>query len=134
MFKTERVDSLRPQIMVTSIESLPFELLSNILDEVAHQNLKSLSTYTYGLSQAPEPGRDVRMQRVIRGRTSPDALNWRVIEDVQQVNRKWHDWATLYAFRSLYISRWRGSERYIFFLYLISGRGARLGCLYSKIN
>jgi len=106
--------------MVTSIESLPFEILCNILDEVARQNLQLHSTYTYGLSQAPEPGRDVRMQRVIRGRTSPDALNRQVIEGVHQVNRRWHDWASLYAFRSLYISRWRGSERYIFSLYIIS--------------
>ena len=105
--------------MITSIDSLPFELLSNILQETARQNVQLLSTYTYGLSQASEPGRDSRLQRVIRGRVSPDALNWQVIEDLRRVCRKWHDWATDYALRDLYISRWRGSERYVRFCIII---------------
>lgn len=97
--------------MSTSLNSLPFELLSQILEEVARQNLRCLPTHTYGLSQAPEPGREPRLQRVIRGNVSPDALKWLAIETLRQVSREWHDWALGHALNSLYISRWRGSER-----------------------
>ena len=98
--------------MATSLESLPWEILSNILEDAARQNLRLLSAYTYGLSQAPEPGRHVDMQRVVRGHTSSDALKWQATEDIRRVSHKWHAWALGYALRSLYISRWRGSERY----------------------
>ena len=98
--------------MPTSVDSLPFEVLSLVLEEIARQNHEQLSTYTYGLSQSPEPGQEVRMQRIVRGNKVPDVLRWQATEGLRQVCQRWHDWACFYSLRDLYISRWRGSERY----------------------
>lgn len=97
--------------MSTSINSLPYEILSQILEQTILLNRQENPTYTYGLSQAPEPLCEVQIQRVLRGQVSPDALKWAAAYAIAQVNRKWHDWACRYAFRALYIRRWRGSER-----------------------
>lgn len=99
--------------MPTSIEDLPFEILCTILEEAAQANLHQLPSFTYGLSHAAELGLSTRLQRVIRGQTTPDVLAWQAIEGLRKVNRRWHDWAIQHAFRSLYISRWRGSERWL---------------------
>ena len=99
--------------MKTSIESLPFEILCTILKEAAYYNLHELSSFTYGLSHATELGQSTRLQRIVRGQTTPDVLAWQAIEGLRQVNRRWHDWAIQYAFRRLFISRWRGSERWL---------------------
>ena len=98
--------------MPRNINHLPYELLSAILDEAAKLNILENTQYTYGLSQAPEPLHEVRMQRVIRGQLPPDTLKWNAVDAVRQVNRQFHQWALEYALRSLYITRWRGSERY----------------------
>ncbi|KAL8820161.1 MAG: hypothetical protein Q9191_007572 [Dirinaria sp. TL-2023a] len=99
--------------MPTSIEDLPFEILCIILEEVARDNLHQLPSFTYGLSHAAELGLSTRLQRVVRGQTTPDVLAWQAIEGLRKVNQRWHEWAIQYAFRSLYISRWRGSERWL---------------------
>ena len=98
--------------MPASIDDLPYELLSVILEEAAQLNIQKNAQYTYGLSQAPEPLQDVRMQRVVRGQVSPDTLKWNAVDAVRQVNRQCHQWASEYALSNLYITRWRGSERY----------------------
>ena len=97
--------------MPTSINELPYELLSAILEEAAEFNIQENASYTYGLSQAPEPLQDVRMQRVIRGQVPPDTLKWNAVDAIRQVNRQCHQWACEYSLRNLYITRWRGSER-----------------------
>lgn len=94
------------------INQLPYEILSAILKETAELNIQHGPQYTYGLSQAPEPLQDVRMQRVIRGQVSPDSLRWNASEAIRQVNQQWHDWAAEYALETLQITRWRGSERF----------------------
>ena len=99
--------------MSLSIEDLPFEILCTILEEAARDNLHQLPSFTYGLSHAAELGLSTRLQRVVRGQTTPDVLAWQAIEGLRKVSRRWHDWAIQYAFRSLYISRWRGSERWL---------------------
>ena len=100
--------------MTCSINSLPYEILSSILQEVVSLNTRDAATYTYGLSQAPEPLYDVPVvQKVIRGRVSPDVLRWRAADSLRQVCPQWHDWAADYALGELYIRRWRGSERYV---------------------
>lgn len=106
--------------MPANFKDLPYELLSAILEEAAEINMDESAQYTYGLSQAPEPLQDVRMQRVVRGRVSPDTLKWNAVDAIRQVNRQCHQWASEYALRSIHITRWRGSERwlpaFIFFL------------------
>ena len=97
--------------MPLTISDLPYEILSAILAEAAELNIRNGVQFTYGLSQAPEPLQDVRMQRVIRGRVSPDTLRWNAAAPIRQVGRKWHDWAAEYALQTLQITRWRGSER-----------------------
>ena len=97
--------------MPSGINELPYELLSAILEEAADLNIQEKTQYTYGLSQAPEPLQDVRLQRVIRGQVPPDTLKWHAVDAIRQVNRQWHQWACEYSLRNLYITRWRGSER-----------------------
>ena len=99
--------------MPLTINDLPFEILSQILQEAAEFNIQHGPLYTYGLSQAPEPLQDARLQRVVRGQLPPDTLVFNATEDIRQVARRWHDWAADYALKTLYISRWRGSERYL---------------------
>lgn len=97
--------------MPASINHLPYELLSAVLLEAAEFNTQENAQYTYGLSQAPEPLQDVQMQRVVRGQVPPDTLKWNAVDAIRQVNRQCHQWASEYALRSLFITRWRGSER-----------------------
>lgn len=94
-----------------TINDLPYEIFSAILEEAAQLNVQHGPQYTYGLSQAPEPLQDVRMQRVIRGHLPPDTLRWNATRSIREVGRVWHDWASEYALKTLQISRWRGSER-----------------------
>ena len=97
--------------MSANINDFPYELLSAILEEAAELNIHENAQYTYGLSQAPEPLQDVQMQRVVRGQTPPDTLKWNAVDTIRQVNRQCHQWASEYALRDLFITRWRGSER-----------------------
>ena len=99
--------------MSISINSLPFELLSKILEEATLLNFHGTATFNYGLCAITEAGRDGQLQRTVRGHIVPDALRWRVTQSLRQVNRQWHDWASVYALGDLYITRWRGSERYV---------------------
>ncbi len=97
--------------MASNISCLPYELLSSILHEAAALNTQDAATYTYGLSQAPEPLQNVPVQKVVRGRVPPDLLRWRATDSIRQVSPEWHEWAVGHALRELYIRRWRGSER-----------------------
>ena len=97
--------------MAANFINLPYEIFSAILEEAAVLNIDESAQYTYGLSQAPEPPQDVRMQRVVRGRMPPDTLNWNAVDSIRQVNQQCHQWASEYALKTVYITRWRGSER-----------------------
>ncbi|KAI9871987.1 MAG: hypothetical protein M1830_002188, partial [Pleopsidium flavum] len=96
--------------MACNIDCLPYELLSSILHETSALNAQDAATYTYGLSQAPEPLQNVPVQKVVRGRVPPDVLLWKATESIRQVSSMWHDWALEHALKELYIRRWRGSE------------------------
>lgn len=98
--------------MTCTIDRLPYEILSYILSEAVELNARDAATFTYGLSQAPEPLQNVPIQKVVRGRVPPDVLRWRTADSIRQVSPQWHDWAVGYSLRELYIRRWRGSERY----------------------
>lgn len=98
--------------MSTAINDTPPEILADILERVALLNSRESSVYTYGLSQTPERLHNERIQLSIRGHVRPDALKWSAVCDIRQVCQRWHDWACCYALRKLYISKWRGGERY----------------------
>ncbi|KAL8840364.1 MAG: hypothetical protein Q9170_001379, partial [Blastenia crenularia] len=95
--------------MTGGIVTLPFELLSSILETAASSNTHDIQQYTYGLDTTSNG----KSQRILRGRTAPDTLRWLSTDSIRHVNQKWHDWAIQYALRDLYIRRWRGSERWI---------------------
>lgn len=97
--------------MSTTINSIPQELLIEILKQAALLNLELGSKYSYGLGHTPEHLHNAGIHTVVRGQLSPDVLMWNATCDIRQVSRRWHDWACHYALRRLYISRWRGSER-----------------------
>ncbi|KAL8666697.1 MAG: hypothetical protein Q9202_001235 [Teloschistes flavicans] len=91
--------------MTVTILSLPYELLSIILEEAAHQTAEG-NRFTYGVES-------LSSQRILRGNPAPDALRWYATDAIRRVNSHWHDWACQYALRTLYIRRWRGSERWM---------------------
>ena len=95
--------------MLARISNLPYELLSAILQEAAELNIQENAQYTYGLSSQSLP--NTRPQCVIRGQVPPDTLKWNAVDAIRQVNRQCHQWALDYALRSLFVTRWRGSER-----------------------
>ncbi len=97
--------------MNTTINELPYEILSALLEVTAKLNIENGTQYTYGLSHISEPLQCTRMQRVVRGHVPEDTLRWNATQSIRQVSRQWHDWAAEYALKSLQISRWRGSER-----------------------
>ncbi|KAI5802994.1 hypothetical protein EDC01DRAFT_490422 [Geopyxis carbonaria] len=101
--------------MPTTIESLPYELLSQILTHAADLNLHSPDavTYTYGLTQAGRPSRPAKTEHYLRGRTPPDILAWASVSAFRHVNSRWHEWALSHSLRSLYIRRWRGGETWL---------------------
>ncbi|KAI4203245.1 MAG: hypothetical protein LQ346_001841, partial [Caloplaca aetnensis] len=95
--------------MTANILSLPYELLSSILETAATCNARDIQQYTYGLDTTT----NTKGQRILRGQVAPDALRWLSTDAIRCVNGQWHDWAARYALRDLYIRRWRGSERWI---------------------
>ena len=101
----------RNPVMSGPINLLPCELIARILEEASYRNAQDIPTFSYGLSRAT--GKDSQLQLSVRGNSVPDALRWRATEAIRQVNGQWHDWAAKYALRDLYITRWRGSERYV---------------------
>lgn len=97
--------------MTLNFNHLPYEVFSAILEEVARLETCENATFTYGLSQAPEPLQDVNMQRVVRGHVPADTQKWVAVDVIRQINRQWHGWAVAYSLKDLYVTRWRGSER-----------------------
>lgn len=95
-----------------TITSLPFEVLDLILSYAAELNAKESITYTYGLTEAPQPLQHVSLERYVRGRKPEDSLRWVAVDSIRQVSSTWRQWALGYAVKELYIRRWRGSERY----------------------
>lgn len=93
--------------MTATIVTLPYELLSSILEAAASFNAQEIQSYTYGLDTTSNG----KSQRILRGQVAPDALRWLSTDAIRRVSRQWHDWATRYALQDLYIRRWRGSER-----------------------
>ena len=95
------------------VESLPFELLSEILHHAATLNASSpdFVTYTYGLTQAHQPlQQKPHIQKYVRGHVPTDVQRWNSVSAIRQVNSRWHSWALSHALKELYIRRWQGGE------------------------
>lgn len=99
--------------MPSSFDSLPYEILSLILLEAARLNVTETATYTYGLTDAPQPLKPTKLERYVRGQKPADVLRWDLVDSIRRVNSTWHTWALDFALRELYIRRWRGSERLV---------------------
>lgn len=69
---------------------------------------QSFDTYLRAL---PDP--DVRMQPLMEGRMTPDAVRWVALNTIRQVESRWHGITLEYAFRDLYVLSRRGYEWYI---------------------
>ncbi|KAF2460116.1 hypothetical protein BDY21DRAFT_281410 [Lineolata rhizophorae] len=94
------------------INEFPYEILSNILEEASRLEERDGVAYTFGLSQAPQPGYKAKLQRYVRGPLRPDMLRWDATASIRRVCPQWHQWAIEYAMREVYIRRWQGSERW----------------------
>lgn len=94
------------------LNDLPYEILSEILEETAKANAHNGPTYTFGLSQPPLPYQRSTIQRYVRGPVPPEMLKWDATSALRLVCWKWHEWALEYALRDVYIRRWKGGERW----------------------
>ena len=94
------------------INEFPQEILASILQEAVAINAREGVTYTYGLSQAPLPLQKTPLSRYLRGPVCPDDLLWDATASVRQVCSRWHEWALQHSLKSLWVRRWRGSERW----------------------
>ena len=92
------------------VKELPFEIVSEILVEVAEANIRDGPTYTFGLTQAPLPIQKAALQRYVRGPVSQEMLKWDATSVVRHACWQWHEWATQYALKSVSVSRRRGGE------------------------
>lgn len=95
--------------MPTTIDNIPYDVLSTILQEAAELNLQEAPRYSYGFNGFVSPSHKHGIQP--RAQKCPDTLRWITTEAIRQVNRTWHDWACRYFLNCVYLSRWRGSER-----------------------
>jgi hypothetical protein len=97
---------------IKTINDLPYEVLSKILEETAKLNQRYGVTYTFGLSQPPMPLQTAPLQRYVRGPVPPEMLKWDATASIRLVCWKWHEWALQYALKDVYIRRWKGGERW----------------------
>jgi hypothetical protein len=93
-----------------SVNGLPFEVLSEILVEVAKINQRDGATYIFGLSGASLLLQRTTPYRYVRGPASPDLLKWDASSVLRCVCWKWHEWALKYSLGNLYIRQWKGGE------------------------
>lgn len=98
----------------TTIHSLPWEIISNILNLAAEANIAEghVSKYTYGLSQVTRTlqTQKLHIQKHVTGQLPTDILRWRASDAMRRTCSTWHEWAVGYAFKELYVRRWRGGE------------------------
>lgn len=99
----------------TTIQSLPWEIISNILTLAADANISEGYTrsYTYGLSQVTRTlqlHHKLQVQKHITGRVPSDTLRWNATDAIRRTCSTWHEWAMGYNLKELYVRRWRGGE------------------------
>lgn len=92
------------------INDFPYEVLTQILEEVTKANIRDGPTYTFGLQQAPLPLERAKLQRYVRGPVPPELLKWDATATLRSVCWKWHEWALEHSIKDVYIRRWKGGE------------------------
>ncbi|KAF1812387.1 hypothetical protein P152DRAFT_488002 [Eremomyces bilateralis CBS 781.70] len=93
-----------------NINSFPPEILSQILNHAVAYNLRDGVSFTFGLSQAPQPGRRARLERYVRG---PNHLRaWDAASPLRHVCSLWHEWAVTNSVKDVYVRKRQGSERW----------------------
>ncbi|RYO63375.1 hypothetical protein AA0113_g5935 [Alternaria arborescens] len=95
-----------------NINDFPYEVLTQILEEVTKANIRDGPTYTFGLQQAPLPLERAKLQRYVRGPVPPELLKWDATATLRSVCWKWHEWALEHSIKDVYIRRWKGGERW----------------------
>ncbi|KAI4217201.1 MAG: hypothetical protein LQ351_000510 [Letrouitia transgressa] len=105
--------------MPTTIHSLPYEIISDILEYATWANARDCQQYSYGLNSVSDchvfEGQHSKpnVQLIIRGQLSPDLIKWNATNNIRRVSRKWREWASAFALQELFIGRWRGGERWL---------------------
>jgi F-box-like len=98
-----------------SINSLPNEILFPILAEAVELQTKAGVQWTYGLSKLPD-SRDHRVptktEKYVRGQIPDYQAKWDGVALLRLVCKRWHSWALEYAVHDVYVSIWKGSERW----------------------
>lgn len=69
--------------MPAAINDLPYELLSQILDNVIRFNVEqnSLEWYGFDMGLHAPPDPDARMLRLLKGLMTPDSVRWYVFSE-----------------------------------------------------
>lgn len=101
--------------MTLAFDKLPYEIVDLILSYAVELNRRDAVTYSYGLTEAPQPLQHVKLDIYVSGRRPEDSVRWHAASSIRQVNSGFRKWALKYAADSLYIRAWRGSERYVIF-------------------
>lgn len=99
--------------MTLAFDKLPYEIVDLILSYAVELNRRDAVTYSYGLTEAPQPLQHVKLDIYVSGRRPEDSVRWHAASSIRQVNSGFRKWALKYAADSLYIRAWRGSERWI---------------------
>lgn len=94
-----------------SVNELPHEIFSDILNKAAQNNEHEGYALIFGLHQAPYVHKPHPMQNYVRGLVCPDMLRWDATAEIRLVCLKWHDWALKYALEEVYMRSWGGAER-----------------------
>lgn len=93
-----------------NINSFPPEILSQILNHAVAYNLRDGVSFTFGLSQAPQPGQRAKLDRYVRG---PNHLRtWDAASPLRHVCARWHEWVIRNCVKDVYVRKRQGSERW----------------------
>ena len=85
--------------MPKTIADIPYELLSQILEEACFPNKRGCGGLVIS---------SVKRQRFFNKTAGPDRKTWAATNSIRRVNHLWHQWALKVALQELYISEWQG--------------------------
>jgi hypothetical protein len=95
-----------------SINNLPYEILSYILEEAAKLNAREGVTWTFGLTEPQLPLGNIPIHKHVRGPVPDEVLKWDSVADIRQTCSVWRRWALGYSLEHISLFKWRTSERW----------------------
>lgn len=97
------------------INSVPEEILAEILTLAAKANEADGPTFSYGLVEVESQLQPYKTKpsKYVRGPLSPQDLRWHNSSDIRQVCSQWHNWALTYTLEHLMVQMWRGEQRWL---------------------